>query len=79
MQSFCLNTWNATDRTLSFKVWGVLGFGFGRFRGVRVVLAFVLLEHGMPQRGYILLRFRCVLGFEVFGVSGWGRADLRAA
>ena len=56
--------------TLSFKVWGVLGFGLWGFRG-GVVMTFVLLEHMACNReDTFFLRFGgfWVSGFRLFGV-----------
>ena len=69
-----LNTWNATDRTLSFKVWGVLGFGFWGFRGFGGfgvgLIAFVLLEHMECYRqDTFFLRFGGIWGFRGCGVG----------
>ena len=68
-----LNTWHATDRTLSFKVWGVLGFGFWGFRGFRggVVMTFVLLEDMACHRQDTFFEGLGGFGFRVLGLSGF--------
>ena len=69
LHSFCLNTWNATDRTLSFKVWGVLGFGFWRFRG------FWGFGVGSWWHSFCLNTWHATdrtLSFKVWGVLGFG-------
>ena len=56
-------------------------FGVSKFSGFRggVVMTFVLLEHMACHRQALVLGFSGFWGFEVFGVSGWGRDDIRFA